>query len=153
VEELKMARNKIGLQTNAFKDLMGKLDELGGSPAMKKATESALKASKEYVNSQINKCMVPGNLPAGGKYSTGDTKRSIDTDMNVEWEGLTASIKAGFDFKKSGLKSIFLMHGTPKMAPVAGLKDAIYGAKTQKQIAKLQAEAVNKVVERIMGGK
>jgi hypothetical protein len=45
------------------------------------------------------------------------------------------------------------MHGTPKMAPVAGLKDAIYGAKTQKQIAKLQAEAVNKVVERIMGGK
>lgn len=148
-----MARNKIGLQTSAFKDLMEKLDELGDSPAMKKGTESALKASKAFVNSQINKCMAKGNLPAGGKYSTGDTKRSVDTDMNVVWEGLTASIKAGFDFKKSGLKSIFLMYGTPKMQPVAGLKDAIYGAKTQKQIAKLQAEAVNKVVKRIMEGK
>lgn len=147
-----MARNKIGLQCNAFKDLMGKLDELGGSAAMKKGTESALKASKDFVNKQINACMATGNLPAGGKYSTGDTKASIDTDMTVDWEGLTASIKAGFKFDGAGIRSIFLMYGTPKMAPVSGLKDAIYGAKTQKQIAKLQAEAVNKVVKRIMEG-
>lgn len=148
-----MARNRIGLQVQGFEEYMSKLDELGGSQAMKRGVESALKASKEYVNPLINQAMT--RLPAGGKYSTGDTKRSIDKNMNVEWEGRTASIKVGFDFSKSGMKSIYLMygtqmHGTPRMSPVRGLKAAIYGAKTRKQIAELQGEALNKVIRRIM---
>lgn len=147
-----MARNKIGLQVKGFEEYMSKLDEVGGSTAMKRGVEGALKSSKAYVNPQINTAMATSNLPAGGKYSTGDTKDSIDTDMTVEWEGMTASIKVGFDFKESGLKSIFLMYGTPKMPPVAGLKNAIYSAKTKKEIAKIQAEALDKVIERIMEG-
>jgi hypothetical protein len=147
-----MARNKIGLQVNGFEEYMSKLDEIGGSAAMKRGVEGALKSSKAYVNPQINTAMATSNLPAGGKYSTGDTKDSIDTDMTVEWEGMTASIKVGFNFKESGLKSIFLMYGTPKMPPVAGLKNAIYSAKTKKEIAKIQAEALDKVIERIMEG-
>lgn len=147
-----MARNKIGLQVDGFEEYMSKLDELGGSNAMKRGVESALKSSKAYVNPLINTAMSSANLPAGGKYSKGGTKASIDTDMTVEWEGMTASIKVGFDFKESGLKSIFLMYGTPKMPPVAGLKNAIYSAKTKKQIAKIQAEALDKVIDRIMEG-
>ncbi len=147
-----MARNKIGLQVKGFEEYMSKLDEIGGSTAMKRGVESALKSSKQYVNPQINTAMATSNLPAKGKYSSGDTKESIDTDMTVEWEGATASIKVGFNFKESGLKSIFLMYGTPKMPPVAGLKNAIYGAKTKKEIAKIQAEALDKVIERIMEG-
>lgn len=129
---------------------MAKLDEVGGTHAMKRGVNAALKSSKEYVNPQIEAAM--GKLPAGGRYSTGDTKQSIDKDMSVDWEGLTGVIKVGFDFKKSGMTSIFLMYGTPKMSPVAGLKNAIYGAKTKKQIKELQAEAVNKVIKRIMEG-
>jgi hypothetical protein len=147
-----MARNKIGLQVKGFEEYMSKLDELGGSTAMKRGVESALKSSKQYVNPQINTAMATSNLPAKGKYSSGGTKESIDTDMTVEWEGATASIKVGFDFKKSGLKSIVLMYGTPKMQPVAGLKNAIYSAKTEREIAKIQAEALDKVIERIMEG-
>ena len=143
-----MARNKIGLQVKGFEDYMSKLDELGGAQAMKRGTESALKASKEYVNPLISQTM--NKLPAKGKYSTGQTKSSIDKNMTVEWEGHTASIKVGFDFSKSGVTSIFLMYGTPKMKPVSGLKSAIYGAKTKKQIAEVQAEALNKVIKRIM---
>lgn len=145
-----MARNKIGLQVKGFEEYMAKLDELGGGTAMKRGVESALKASKKYVNPLIEKAMV--NLPAQGKYSTGDTKESIDTEMSVDWQGFTGSIKVGFEFKKSGMKSIFLMYGTPKMPPVAGLKAAIYGAKSQKQIAQIQADALNKVIERVMEG-
>lgn len=147
-----MARNKIGLQVKGFEEYLARLDELGGTDVMKRGVESALKASKQYVNPQITSAMASGNLPAGGKYSSGDTKGSIDNDMSVEWDGLTASIKVGFDFKKSGLKSIFLMYGTPKMPPVAGLKNAIYGAKTKKQIAAIQGEALNKVIKRVMEG-
>lgn len=150
-----MARKKIGLQVNGFEEYMTKLDELGGSKAMKRGVESALKASKEYVNPLIESAMDKGNLPAQGRYSTGGTKESIDTDMTVEWDGMTASIKVGFDFKQSGLKSIFLMYGvkgTPRIAPVTGLYDAIYGNKTQKQIGNIQAEALTKVIDEFMEG-
>lgn len=143
-----MGRNKIGLQVKGFDEYMAKLDKVGGTQAMRRGVEGALKASKQYVNPLIESSM--SKLPAGGRYSTGDTKKSIDKDMTVDWEGMTGSIKVGFDFKKSGLTSIFLMYGTPKMSPVAGLKAAIYGAKTKREIAKLQAEALDKVIKRIM---
>lgn len=151
-----MGRNKIGLQVSGIDEYMAKLDKLGGTDAMRRGVESALKASKQHVNPKIEAAM--GKLPAGGRYSTGDTKESIDKDMSVEWQGMTASIKVGFDFSKSGLKSIYLMYGTkvngtPRMKPVSGLKAAIYGAKSKKEIAQIQAEALDKVIDRIMEGK
>lgn len=129
---------------------MAKLDEVGGSNAMKRGTEAALKASKQYVNPLIEQAM--NSLPAGGRYSTGATKKSIDKDMTVEWNGMTASIKVGFNFKESGLTSIFLMYGTPKHDPVTGLYEAIYGNKTQREIGNIQGEELNKVIKRIMEG-
>lgn len=147
-----MARNKIGLHVDGLDEYMSKLDELGGGTAMKRGIEAALKSSKQYVNPLITAAMSSGNLPAQGKYSTGDTKESIDTDMSVEWEGMTGSIKVGFDFSKSGLKSIFLMYGTPQHNPVAGLKASIYGGKTKKYVRELQAEELDKVIKRVMGG-
>lgn len=143
-----MARNKIGLQVKELDYYMAKLDELGNGKAMKRGVEAALKASKQHVNPLIEQAMT--KLPAGGRYSTGDTKKSIDKDLAVEWQGMTGSIKVGFDFKKSGMTSIFLMYGTPRMSPVAGLKNAIYGTKTQKEIAAIQEEELQKVILRIM---
>ncbi len=145
-----MARNKIGLQAKGFEDYMAKLDELGGSKAMIRGVEGALRASKQYVNPLIESSMA--KLPAGGRYSSGNTKKSIDRDMSVDWSGMTATIKVGFDFSKSGVTSIFLMYGTPKMKPVAGLKNAVYGAKTQKELSTIQEEALQKVISRIMEG-
>lgn len=147
-----MAKNKVGLQVKGFEELMSKLDEVGGSSAMKRGVDAALKKSKEHINKQLNSIMTPGNMPAGGKYSTGETKQHINTDMKVDWQGMKGSIKVGFDLDGAGLRSIYLMYGTPKMAPVPGLKDAIYGSKTKTQIAKLQAQEINKVIKRIMEG-
>lgn len=146
-----MARNKIGLKFEGFEEYIAKLDQLGGSDAMRRGVESALKASKQYVNPKINVAMSPSNLPAKGKYQTGRTKSSIDTDMRVEWDGQVGSIKIGFDFDKSGVTSIFLMYGTPRMNPARGLKASIYGSGTKKEIAKIQEEAVTKAIQRIMG--
>ena len=145
-----MPKAKIGLQTKGFEDYMAKLDKLGGTALMKKGVENALKESKAYINPQLESAM--NRLPAGGRYSTGGTKKSIDKDMTVEWNGMTASINVGFDFKKSGLKSIFLMYGTPRMSPVAGLKTAIYGAKATREIAAIQEEALTKVIKDVMEG-
>lgn len=147
-----MARNKIGLQFDGWEDYIAKLDELGGADHMKKGVEKALIESKKHVNPLIENAMAKGKLPAKGKYSHGDTKESIDKEMKVEWEGMTGSIKVGFDFSKSGSKSIFLMYGTPKMKPVSGLKSAIYGNKTQKEIAEIQEKVLWDVIMGVMEG-
>lgn len=147
-----MAKNKFTLEVKGFEELISKLDELGGSDAMKRGVESALKESKQYINSQIKMAMANGNLPAGGKYSTGETLKSLDEAIEVVWQGMTAEMKIGFKLEKSGLRSIFLMYGTPKMPPVAGLKDAVYGNKTKKKCKEIQTEAINKVIKRIMEG-
>lgn len=145
-----MARNRIGLQVEGFDEYMAKLDKLGGTAAMKRGVEEALNDSKKYVNPLITQAM--SKLPAQGRYSTGRTEASIDDATDVEWQGMTASTKVGFDFSKSGTTSIFLMYGTPRMKPVSGLKAAIYGTKTQKQIGVIQAEALNRVITEIMEG-
>ena len=145
-----MARKKIGLQFNGWEDYLAKLDELGGSQVMKKGVEEALIESKKHVNPLIEQSM--SKLPAKGKYSTGNTKKSIDNEMKVDWEGLTGYIKVGFDFSKSGVTSVFLMYGTPKMKPVSGLKSAIYGAKTQKEIAEIQEKVLSDVIKKVMEG-
>lgn len=143
-----MARNKIGLQFEGWEDYVAKLDELGGTDHMKKGVEKALIESKKHVNPLIEQAMV--KLPAGGKYSTGDTKKSIDKDMSVDWVGMTGEIKVGFDFSKLGVKSIFLMYGTPRMKPVSGLKAAVYGTKTQKEIAEIQEKVMWNVIKGVM---
>lgn len=147
-----MARNKIGLQFDGWADYMAKLDELGGTQLMKKGVEEALVESKKHVNPLIENAIPKSKLPAKGKYSYGGTKDSIDTDMSVEWEGMTGVIKVGFDFSQSGTKSIFLMYGTPRMKPVSGLKSAIYGAKTQKEVAEIQERVISDVIKDVMEG-
>lgn len=152
-----MGRNRIGLQFQGWEEYMAKLDRLGGSHGMKKGVEEALTESKKHVNPLIEKAVEKNKLPAKGKYSFGDTKESIDKEMSVEWSGMTGEIKVGFDFSKSGMKSIFLMygtkvHGTPRMSPVSGLKNAIYGAKTKREIAEIQENVLKDYVNRIMEG-
>ena len=137
---------------------MAKLDEIGGLAAVKKGVDAGLKASKQYVNKQIDGVMVKGNMPAvkavsgPGAYWTGRTKDSLNRDFNIKDNGVISTIDIGFNFKESGMTSIMLMYGTPKQEPVRGLKAAIYGAKTQKEVGKIQADAVQKVIDRIMGG-
>lgn len=148
-----MARKRIGLQGDLFKDYMAKLDELGGTKAMVKGVEEALTESKKYVNPLIENTMAKSNLPAHGKYSTGGTLKSLDYSYQLEViSGYVYGMKIGFNFDESGLKSIFLMYGTPRTKPVKGLKNAIYGAKTQKELVSIQSEALNKVIKEIMEG-
>lgn len=143
-------KSRIGLQFKGWEEYMAKLDAIGGSATMKKGVERALIKSKEYVNPLVEEKLK--KLPAKGKYSTGDTKRSIDDTEAVKWHVLTGEIDIGFNFSKSGSTSIFLMYGTPRMKPVSGLKTAIYGAKTKKAVAQIQQEELDKYIAEIMEG-
>ena len=147
-----MAKAKMGLHFEGWEETITKLNSLAGNSGTAKAVSEALIKSKEHVNKGIEKAVSSGSLPAKGKYSTGDTKSSINRDAEVTWQGQTASIKVGFDFKKSGPTSIFLMKGTPYMSPAKGLKSAIYGSKVQKEIAEIQSEIINKHIKDVMEG-
>lgn len=148
-----MPRKRVGLQGDLFADYMAKLDELGGTKAMVKGVEKALVESKKHVNPLIEKAMSKSNLPAKGKYSTGDTLKSLDYSYDMELvSGQVYGMNIGFNFDESGLKSIFLIYGTPRMKPVNGLKNAIYGAKTQKEIAEIQERVLSDYIKKVMEG-
>ena len=101
---------------------------------------------------KVEKAVQKSNLPAKGKYSTGKTADSIVRDDNVNWDGTTASVNVGFDFKKGGMTSIYLMYGTPRMKPAKGLKAAIYGAAVKKEIKEKQKEIFAKAIKKKMEG-
>ena len=147
-------KNKIGLKFEGLEEMIANLEKVQGD--LKATTEKALKASKQRVNEELKKVTIPANYPAHGKYSTGKTAQSIDTDMSVTWEGTTASIKVGYDMQISGMTSIFLMYGTPRHKPpmkaVRKMYNAIYGAKMRKEVAEIQREVFAKVIKRRMGG-
>lgn len=145
-----MPKARFSLECKAFDEYMEKLDQIGGTAAMKQGVEKALIQSKEYVIPLLDAAMAKSNLPAGGKYSGGGTADSINRDATVEWQGMTGTISIGFEFAESGMKSIFLMYGTPRMKPVAGLQDAIYGNKTKNQIKKIQSAALTETIDEIM---
>lgn len=145
---MSVAKNKIGLQFTGWKEVMQNIGRMADESGLKQATESALKATKDHINAKADAIMQKGNMPAGGKYWTGETKRSLDKNYDVEWSGYTGSINIGYDLDASGLTSIYLMHGTPKMAPVSGLYDAFYGKKTKSETKVLQKEAIEKWIER-----
>lgn len=144
-----MAKNRISLSFKGFEELAEKLDKAGGD--LKKVTEKALITSKKIVEQNLKDTVNDSNFPAHGKYSTGLTEKSIDTSETVEWNGTKATIKVGFDFKISGLRTIFLMYGTPRMNKSQKIYNAVYGAKTKKQIAEAQEKIFREEINKIMG--
>lgn len=148
-----MARKsrKNGFDTAMLEKYADRLEAAAGTAALKRAAQAGMAAAKVETNKQLTAAVQDSNLPAGGVYSTGDTLGSIDKTMTATWSGNIATMPLGFDMSKSGLASIMLMYGTPKMAPAAGLHDALYGKSSLRRIRKEQEKAILKVLERLGG--
>ena len=146
-----MARKKYGFDNSALEKYGERLDELGGTDALKRATQAGMAAAKAETNKRIKAAMQPGNLPAGGKYSTGATLAALNEQMAVSWSGNKAELPLGFDLDNGGLASIFLMTGTPRMQPATWLWDAFYGKDTARVVKKEMEKATVKVLERLGG--
>ena len=145
-----MARkNKLSLEFHNFEEIIGSLEDLEGN--IEKATEEALIASKRIVTENLKKATVKPNFPAQGKYSTGKTEESINTDEEVEWIGKTAQIPVGFNVDDDNA-GLYLMYGTLRMAPVKEMHDAVYGNKTKKAVEKAQASAFDDAIADALWG-
>jgi len=147
-----MAKKKRnGFDTSALEKYAERLDAAGGSEAIKRAVTAGMIATKQEINKTVTAAMAKSNLPAKGKYSTGDTLESLDKSASVRWSGNIASTPLGFDMSQSGITSVLLMNGTPKMAPVNGLKKALKGDTARRTAKEKQEEAMAKVLQRLGG--
>lgn len=143
-----MARRKNGFDITALEKYADQLQEAGGMAAVKRAVQGGMLATKKQVNAEVTTAMQSGNLPAGGKYSTGDTMGHLNEEMTVDWEGNMARLKVGFNMEGGGITSIFLMYGTPRHAPASGLREALKEHPKKISRKKMQ-EACVKILERL----
>lgn len=142
-----MTRRKNGFDITALEKYADQLQEAGGMAAVKRAVQGGMLATKKQVNAEVTTAMQSGNLPAGGKYSTGDTMGHLNEEMTVDWEGNMARLKLGFNMEGGGITSIFLMYGTPRHAPASGLREALKEHPKKISRKKMQ-EACVKILER-----
>lgn len=144
---------KGGIDFEELLKLGAKLDEIAGDDGIIRAVEGALIATDKYVTSEVEKAV------SSSKFNfnrTGETKKAIEKDYKVEWDGMTAKVKDGFILREGGtptdgMTSIYLMYGTPLIKPDTKLKNAVRGTgKHKKEIQKIQSETFQKVIERVM---
>ena len=142
-----MARKTLRLDTSGLEGLLRKVEEVGGN--VEQATEKALRRGALEVQDLTISAVASGNLPRGGKYSSGDTARSIIHFPSVEWEGSVASIPVGFDFSKPGAGG-FLISGRrqpTRMAPDKALRELYKGKTKMNQIQDIMFEDIMKQLE------
>lgn len=121
----------LGLDYSEVYNLIKELEQLDGD--VKKTTEKALIKSQKHITKNLHKEMKKHK-------QTGETEKSIVENPTIIWVGnMYAEIDVGFDLSNGGLPSIFLMYGTPRAEKDQKLFNAIYGRKTQKEIAEIQA--------------
>ncbi len=151
--------SKMSIDFKNFAEYAEKLDKMGGD--LRATTQKALEETHEYITANIKRDIQK-------HHKTGATERSLIEDAEVKWQGNIASIDVGFDIKNGGLPSIFLMYGTPKHAPAnqygkstgvnsgidadKELYNDIYGARTQREVKKIQERVFADAIKKRMGG-
>lgn len=143
-----MAKRKsmLSIDFNNFSDYAERLDNLGAD--LKKVFTEVMEETAKKVQEDTKEAVEKSNLPAKGKYSQGDTERSIIQEPKVQWSGSVGELPLGFDKTKPGAGT-WLTTGTPKMRPDQALQE-IYGQKKyenqlNRDIRKRLQEEVDKL--------
>lgn len=138
---------KVAVEFAGFDEVLKKLNKLGADT--KQITEDALQKSFDIVTKKAEAAIAKPNLPAGGKFSTGRTEESLTRTLEVTWTGTEASAPVGFNIKKGGLPSIFMMYGTPRYMKVQAVYDAFYSSATEGDVLNAQREVFFKAMEEL----
>ncbi|MEG2933975.1 MAG: hypothetical protein RR842_10380 [Gordonibacter sp.] len=129
----------MGIDFDGLDAIVTKLERLGVGTG--KVAEAALKVSHEIVTGQVDKAQSASayNIAPG---VTGATASAVSRVFSIEWEGTCASVGVGWSIRAGGLPSVFLMYGTPTLAPDRSLYNAIYGGKTKQLVQQAQADTL-----------
>ena len=141
-------RNTLRLDTTGLEELITKLDALQGD--VKTAVTDALLQAAETVHDDTVDALADNYLPAGGKYSQGDTKLSV-SEPTVEWSGTVAVAPVGFDYGEKGAGG-YLISGTPRMQPDRRLEQIYTRKKYMKQLQEDMQDVITDYITDKMGG-
>lgn len=145
-----MKRIKLSLEVHGFDDYVTRLDELGAN--VKEIVSDIYEQCTDDITADtIAAVKNIKKLPAGGKYSTGDTLKSIIKAPKMEWSGEIGEIGVGFDHSKNGA-GLLLITGTPRMKPVLDLEDIYARKKPIKKFNIDVTEAFERAIKEIMEG-
>ena len=144
-----MPKNKTYLEFEGFEEAISRLTKLEGD--VKGTTEKALKETHKIITKKAEESAQKSNLPAKGKYSKGDTLRSLYRDGKVEWVGTLASVETGFSIRKGGLPSIFMIHGTPRYMKDQKMYNAFWSNSTKNEVLKKQEEIFYEEIRKLGG--
>lgn len=130
---------KMGLGFEGMDELLSKVERLG--VGTERVAEAALRATHVIVTDQVDKAQAASryNITPG---VSGLTAESVHRDATVDWSGSTASAGVGWSIDGGGLTSVFLMYGTPSIAPDRGLYNAVFGGKTKQLVQQAQADTM-----------
>lgn len=145
-----MARNTLRLDTSGFEGLLRKLDSLGGN--VQRAVEDALGQASQKITNDTEAALATANLPAGGRYYTGQTSEAVVRDSQIRWEGQVGWVPVGFEFSKPGAGG-YLITGTPRMQPDYALNKMYKQKRYMNQIQKDMGEKImDYVIAQMEGG-
>ena len=144
-----MSKNRIEFDTDKISDVIERLDKAGAD--LEKILEEVLQEAAEEITSETIDALAHANLPAGGKFSTGDTEDSVVADPKVEKSGTMLEVAVGFDKSKLGAGG-WLSTGTPKMPPDKKLADIYTNKRFENKMMKRAKKKLEEEFERIVGG-
>lgn len=136
------------LDVRGFEEYIHKLEDLEAD--LKPIVTDALGQAAETIEHDTIDAVAKEYLPAGGKYSRGDTEASIVRGAKAKWDGATAEINVGFDYSKPGAGGL-LITGTPRMRPGTELNKMYRGKRYMKQIQKDMVGVFQSEIEKRMG--
>ena len=142
-------KNTLNLELSGFNEIVTKLEGMNGN--VHKVVTDALMQAAETIEEDTHDAVKKSNLPAKGKYSTGDTEKAI-AKPSVTWSGTVAEVGVGFDYSKNGAGG-FLITGTPRMQPDRELQKMYKQKKYMKAIQQDMEEVVQDEISRVMEGK
>ena len=151
-----MGRNTLRLSTTGLERMLSEFDKLGGN--VERVAMDALEQAGETIGEDTFAAVQPGNLPAGGRYSGGQTAASVVRHPKPVNEGDKISIGVGFDYDKPGAGG-YLISGRPNtsgtgfMKPVYELERIYKRKKYIAQIQKDMMDVVQDAIHDVMGGK
>lgn len=140
-------KSALSIDFSVFEDFAAELEDLGGD--LKEIFTDVMEQEGETVAEDTKEAVQKAYLPAKGKYSTGETEKSIVMHPQVQWSGTLGEIGLGFDKTKQGAGG-FLITGTPKMQPDHELEKIYSQKKYEREMTKdimdyLQAEIDDKL--------
>lgn len=137
----------IKLEFSGFDAMLKKLNEMEADT--KGVVTEALQKSFDIVTKKAEEAIQSSNLPAQGKYSSGRSEKSLVHDLKITWKGTEATAPVGFNIKKGGLPTIFMMYGTPRYMKNQKLYDAFYSDQTEGEVLNAQKKIFEEAVEKL----